>query len=109
MSLNPTEIRPVEYKILIKPDDVGDKSAGGIYLPENAIAREQEARDTGVLIAVGAMAFDDWKGLKPKVGDKVIFSRYAGSLIPWRDKTGILQKFRLCNDKDVGAVLELED
>ena len=103
MSLNPTGIRPVEYKVLIKPDAVNGKTSGGILMPENAIERQEAIRDTGILVDASEMAFSDWKGRKPELGDRVVFSRYAGSIYQ-HDKTR--EKFRLMNDKDICAIME---
>ena len=41
------KVTPVEYKVLIKPDEVEDKSAGGLYLPDSARDRQQFAVDRG--------------------------------------------------------------
>ena len=104
--MNPTGIRPVEYKVLIKVDQVESQSEGGIFLPDTALEREQMAHDRGELIDMGGMAFSDWKGRKPQTGDKVIFSKYAGTLIHFRPDERHLEKYRLCNDKDISAILE---
>ena len=76
--MNDTGIQPVGYKVLIKVDGVEDKSAGGIYLPDTTREREESANDKGLLVAVGEMAFADWKGRKPVAGDRVVFEKYAG-------------------------------
>ena len=102
------KIVPVEYKVYIEVDEISDKSEGGLYLPEQTREREQYAHDKGTLIAVGGMAFSDWKGRKPEVGDKVIFNKYAGSMIQVREDRQLM-KFRLCNDKDICAIMEVEN
>jgi len=104
--MNPTGIKPVEYKVLIRVDEVEDRSSGGIYLPESSLEREQMAHDRGVLSDKSEMAFSDWKGRKPEVGEKVIFNKYAGSIIQFRPDDRTLQRYRLCNDKDICAILE---
>ena len=108
-SKNPTGITPVHFKILILVDEVEDKSAGGIYLPDNAREREQLAHDKGMLVAVSEMAFSNpkWTGTIPVVGDKVIFNKYAGSIVQYRSqKHEPIQKYRLCNDTDIVAIVE---
>jgi co-chaperonin GroES (HSP10) len=98
---------PVEYKVLIVPDVVDDQSQGGLYLPESARERQQYAMDRGVILAVGEGFFEDIPGPKPKVGDKVIFSKYAGSTLDiFID--GKRRTCRLCNDKDICAVIKEE-
>lgn len=98
-------VRPVEYKVLIKPDKVDDKSSGGLYLPDSVRDKQQFAVDRGEVISYGLGFFADIPGPAPKVGDKVIFNRYAGSLITI-ENNGCREEYRLCNDKDICAILE---
>ena len=104
--MNPTGIKPVEYKVLIKVDDLKDQSEGGIWIPESRMEREQIAHDRGTLVDKSDMAFSDWPGTKPEVGQKVIFSKYAGSVIMFEGKGNGRGRYRLCNDKDICAILE---
>ncbi len=104
--MNPTGIHPVEYKVLIRVDEVEDKSAGGIYLADTTREREQMAHDRGTLVDMSEMAFSDWKGTKPKPEDKVIFNKYAGTVIQHRTKDRNITRYRLCNDNDICAILE---
>ena len=100
--MNESGIRPVEYKVLVKPEEVEEKTAGGIYIPEQAKDKEKFAKQEGVLIAVGAIAFSDPDWLdKPKVGSRVLYDRYAGCTVKGKD--GV--EYRLINDKEIGAVL----
>ncbi|MBW2003083.1 MAG: hypothetical protein JRI72_00500 [Deltaproteobacteria bacterium] len=99
------KVKPVEYKVLIKPEKVDDRSAGGIFIPDHTRDRQQYAVDRGEIMAVGEGFFDKLPGPVPKIGDKVIFNRYAGSLITIEDN-GEREKYRLCNDKDVCAIIE---
>jgi chaperonin GroES len=72
------KIRPLQDRILVKRLEGETKSAGGIIIPDNAKEKPQE----GEVIAVGnGKILDDGKLHKPdvKVGDKVLFSKYAGS------------------------------
>jgi chaperonin GroES len=101
---NPSGILPTEYKVLIAPVEVDQKSKGGIILPDETKERDQFAQMKGVLVAVSPLAFtyDDWKDAKPpKVGDEVLFAKYAGAVVDGKDG----KKYRLTNDKDIAAVL----
>lgn len=105
---NPCGMQPVEYKILVRPDEVEEtdqafKSAKavGIVLPNEMTDREKMAQVKGVLIAVGGNAFEDFKEPKPKVGDRVWFAKYAGYKIVGNDE----KEYRLCNDKDIAAIV----
>jgi len=101
-------IIPVEYKVLILPDVVDDKSAGGMYLPDSVRDRQQYAMDRGTILATGEGFFTDIPGPVPKGGDKVVFNKYAGSLITiYID--GVRREARLCNDKDICAILKEEN
>jgi len=98
-------IKPVEFKVLIKPDKVEGQTRGGLYLPDSARDKQQFAVDRGEVISVGEGFFRDLPGPAPKVGDRVIFNRYAGSLITIDEGEGRVD-YRLINDKDICAILE---
>ena len=107
--LNPTGIVPVEYKVLIEVEEVESRTSGGIFIPEIRLERNQEAHDRGRLVEKSEMAFSDWKGRKPQVGDKILFDRYAGSVIEYQSKDRSVRRFRLCEDKKIGAIVEEKD
>jgi chaperonin GroES len=94
-------IQPTEFKVLIKPDKVEGQTSGGLYLPDSARDKQQFSVDRGTIISFGEGFFRDLPGPIPKAGDKVIFNRYAGSLIK---SDG--DDYRLCNDKDICAIME---
>ena len=100
--MNESGIRPMEYKVLVKPEEVEEKTAGGIYIPVQTKDKEKFAKQEGVLIAVGAIAFTDPDWLeRPKVGDRILYDRYAGCTVEGKDKV----TYRLISDKEIGAVL----
>jgi len=99
------KITPVEFKVLIKPDKVEGQTTGGLYLPDSARDKQQFAVDRGEVIAVGDGFFAELPGPTPQVGQKVIFNRYAGSLITVGEGEN-RSEYRLCNDKDICAILE---
>lgn len=102
---NAAEIYPVDYKVLVKLDPVEQKSAGGIVLSVGgATEREQMAQVRGTLIARGGNAFQDWKGTRPEPGVRVMLAKYAGLFCEGYDG----EEYRLCNDKDVAAILGQE-
>jgi len=83
---NTSGIRPVEYKVLIKPEEVEARTAGGLYIPETVKDKEKYAKATGVIVALGSNCFTDpdWRE-RPAVGQTVIYDRYAGSLVKGTD------------------------
>jgi co-chaperonin GroES (HSP10) len=103
---NPSGIRPSEFKVLIKPLEVEEK-IGSIILPDQNKEREQFAQIQGHIIDVSPGAFtyldqSEWRGQKPKIGDLVIYAKYAGANATGTD--GV--KYTLINDKDIAAVIE---
>lgn len=107
MTMNTSGILPTEYKVLISPIKVDEKTKGGIILPDEHKDREQFAQMQGVLVAVSPLAFtyaDDsaWgDAAKPKPGDKVMFAKFAGAAVKGMDG----KDYRIINDKDLTAVL----
>jgi chaperonin GroES len=100
--VNKSGIEPVEYKVLIKPKKVEEKTQGGIILPDQARDKEKFATQEGVLVAVGAIAFSEPSWLRcPRVSETVMFDRYAGGLVKGLDG----EEYRLINDKEISAVL----
>lgn len=72
------KIRPLHDRILVKRLDGEEKTVGGIIIPENAKEKPME----GKVIAVGnGKLLDDGtvRKLEVKAGDKILFSKYAGS------------------------------
>lgn len=105
MMQNSSGIFPTEYKVLIAPKVVEERTKGGIIIPDESKDREQFAQMEGTLVACSPLAFtyDDWKGAKPpKPGDRVLFAKFAGAKVTGKDG----KEYRLTNDKDVAAVLE---
>lgn len=98
--MNESGVYPVEYKVLIKPEVVENKTSGGLYLPDQTKDKDQMAQVKGVLVAIGGNAFEDWQAA-PEIGDKVYFAKYAGYVIKGEDG----EEYRLANDKDVAAII----
>jgi len=72
------KIRPLQDRILVKRLESEEKTVGGIIIPDNAKEKPME----GKVVAVGSgKTLDDGSLRKPEVkaGDKVLFSKYAGS------------------------------
>lgn len=72
------KINPLGDRVVIKPTPKEEVSKGGIVLPDTAKEKPQE----GEIIAVGpGKMSDDGKRLvmEVKVGDKVVYSKYAGT------------------------------
>lgn len=74
------QVRPLYDRILVKRVEEAQKSRGGLFLPETAKEKPLE----GEVLAVGqGKLLDDGtvRELQVKVGDRIVFGRYAGTEI----------------------------
>ncbi len=74
------KIRPLNDRVIAKRVEEEQKTAGGIIIPDTAKEKPQE----GKVVAVGpGKRDDDGKrvSLEVKKGDRVLFSKYAGTEI----------------------------
>jgi len=104
---NESGIYPTEYKVLVRPVEIEERTKGGIIIPDQTKERDQFAQMEGVLVALSPLAFTyandtEWNGAaKPKPGDRILFAKYAGAVVKGKDE----KNYRIVNDKDVAAVL----
>ena len=71
-------ITPLDDRILVKPLDAEETTAGGIVIPDTA----QEKPQRGTIVAVGnGRLLDGGSRVAPsvKAGETVLFGKYAGS------------------------------
>jgi co-chaperonin GroES (HSP10) len=98
---------PVEFKVLIKLDKVEETTCSGLIIrPDTVRDREQIAQERGTIAAVGGRAFEDFGEPKPKVGDRVAFSKYVGATM--NDAGDRSQLWRIVNDKDIHGIFAKE-
>ena len=105
---NPAGIEPTEFKIVILSEFV-DPMQGGLHKPPTAVEKETWGQTVGYVVAISDMAFTDgegreWTCAKPAVGDKVIYSKYAGQVF----EIGKLS-YRIITDKDLCAIVREEE
>lgn len=82
-------IRPLGDKVVVKPSESDDKSAGGIFLPDTAKTKPTE----GTVIAAGNGRILDSGERNPltvKVGDTVVYSKYGGTEFKLNNETVII-------------------
>jgi len=82
-------IKPLEDRVLVKPEEAEQKTSAGIYLPESAQSKPTQ----GKVVAVGpGKVNDDGERTKPEVkkGDKVIYGKFAGNEIEVDGDTHVL-------------------
>lgn len=71
-------IRPLDDRVLVRPDEAEERTEGGIYLPDQA--KEKPVRGKVVAVGIGKL-LDDGKRhpMSLKVGDRVVYGKYSGS------------------------------
>jgi len=74
------KIRPLNDRVLVSREEEEQKSAGGIIIPDTA--KEKPQRGKIVAAGPGKMGEDGKRvPLEVKAGDRVLFSKYAGTEI----------------------------
>ncbi|BFH70777.1 MAG: co-chaperone GroES [Paenibacillus dendritiformis] len=91
-------IKPLGERVLIEPIAKEETTAFGIVLPDTAKEKPQE----GKVVAVGNGVWKDGQRvpLDLKEGDRVIFSKYAGTEVKYEGKEYLIMK-----ESDVHAVI----
>jgi len=95
---------PVGWRILVLPFEASKKSKGGIIYSDDAVERASIASTCGNVLAMGSQTYDKEKfpeGPWCKVGDWVVFARYAGSRIKIQGG-----EVRLLNDDEILATIK---
>jgi len=93
------KIKPLYDRIVLAPEKAVEKTVGGIVLPEVAQEKSQIAK----VVAVGEGGNLDGKESKiqVKIGDKVIYSKFAGTELKIEGKDYVIIR-----QTDILAVLE---
>ena len=71
-------VKPLADRVIVKPLEAEEKTAGGIIIPDNAKEKPQK----GEIVAVGAGKISDNGQLIEmtlKAGDKVLYGKYSGT------------------------------
>ncbi len=92
-------LRPLGDRVVLKPVDREEMTKSGIVIPDTAKEKPQE----GIVEAVGTGRVLDTGQRVPmelKVGDKVLYSKYAGS--EFKPDEG---EYLIVSEKDVLAVV----
>jgi len=73
-----TSVRPLDDRVVVRPEAAEEKTSGGIVLPDTA--KEKPARGEIVAVGVGKL-LENGTRVPPslKVGDRVLYGKYAGS------------------------------
>lgn len=95
------KIRPLRDRVAVRREEEETTSAGGIVLPGSATEKPNQ----GVVVAVGNGTVLDNGEVRPlsvKIGDKVIFGKYAGSDTVKIDGEELI----ILSESEIYAVLE---
>ena len=87
-------IRPLADRVLIEPKEAETKTAGGLYIPDTAKEKPQQ----GKVVAAGPGKKDE--PMEVKVGDEVLYGKYAGTEVTVDDK-----KYIIVKQSDILAIL----
>jgi len=93
-------IRPLQDRLIVKRIEEETKTAGGLIIPDTA----KEKPQMGEIVAAGnGKKTDDGKvlPLDVKVGDKVLFGKYAGTEIELEG-----EKLLILSKSDILAIVE---
>lgn len=92
-------LKPLGDRVVIRVLEQEEKTASGIFLPDTA----KEKPSQGEVVAVGPGKLqDDGKraALDVKVGDKIIFSKYAGTEVKFEGT-----KYLIVSERDILAII----
>jgi len=97
--------KPTGWRILVLPFRMDEKTKGGILVGQDTLDKQQVASQCGNVLAMGSQCYRDKErypsGPWCKVGDWVIFARYAGSRIQIEGG-----EIRLLNEDEILATVK---
>ena len=87
-------LKPLADRVVIEPKEAETKTASGIYIPDTAKEKPQQ----GKVVAAGPGKKDE--PMEVKVGDVVLYGKYAGTEVTVEDK-----KYLIVKQSDILAIL----
>ena len=87
-------LKPLADRVLIEPKEAETKTAAGLYIPDTA----KEKPLQGTVVAAGPGKKDE--PMEVKVGDQVIYGKYAGTEVTFEDK-----KYLIVKQSDILAIV----
>ena len=93
-------LQPLGDRVVVEREESEARTAGGIVLPDTA--KDKPARGTVISIGEGRLLDDGTRGkMQVKVGDRVVFSSYAGETFKVND-----QELLLMREDDILAIID---
>ena len=72
------KIRPLDDRVVVRPTEAEEVTAGGIVLPDSA--REKPQRGIVIAVGIGRLLDNGTRGeLSVVVGDEVIYGKFGGA------------------------------
>jgi len=94
------KLQPLGDRVVVEREEAEEVTTGGIVLPDSA--KDKPSRGKVVSVGDGRLLEDGTRGkLQVKVGDRVLFSSYAGETFKLGD-----QELLLMREEDILAVIE---
>lgn len=87
-------IKPLADRVVVEPKEAATKTASGLYIPDTAKEKPQQ----GTVVAVGPGTKD--VEMEVKVGDVVLYGKYAGTEVTFEDK-----KYLIMKQSDILAII----
>ncbi|MBR6002908.1 MAG: co-chaperone GroES [Bacteroidales bacterium] len=87
-------IRPLQDRVVVEPKEAETKTAAGLYIPDTAKEKPQQ----GTVVAAGPGRKDE--PMEVKVGDDVLYGKYAGTEVTVGDK-----KYLIVKQSDILAII----
>lgn len=103
---NQSGIIPFRFNVLVKLQEIEEKTKGGIIIPIDTLEKENAASQVATIIDIAKGAFSDDLSAdefqpKPKVGSKVLIEKYQGVRVKGLDN----EEYCILQDKQILAIL----
>ena len=83
-------IKPLADRVVVKPQDAEEKTAGGLFIPDTA--KEKPQRGTVVAVGPGKVENGTHVEMSVKEGDTVLYGKYAGTEIRLGDEDVLIMR-----------------
>ena len=87
-------IKPLADRVLIEPKEAETQTASGLFIPDSAKEKPQQ----GKVVAAGPGKKDE--PMEVKVGDEVLYGKYAGTEVTVDEK-----KYLILKQSDILAIM----
>lgn len=88
------KLKPLADRVIVEPAEAEEKTASGIIIPDTAKEKPQQ----GKIVAVGNGKKDE--PMTVKIGDKVLYGKYAGTEIKHDGK-----EYLIMRESDIFAII----